>query len=352
MSFYNTANFNDWQSVASITPLSSNDDLQNLGSLGNWDGALDLATGQLLQSDATTSASSPPRFQTNASDKAASLQQYRAEQAKHHINHFSGKISVSTTFHPNAQLGQPGQLPDIILQSVDGVLFHVHYDVLNQISDNGFGNFLQEPSPIAFNQSSQGLNIILHAIYDIPAAKFHHPINLLIDTVDSLTSYGVHPSRLVHRNSSLFQLLYLHAPQHPMELYMLAGAHRLEELAIMVSAHLLSFPLDRLSDEMVDRMGALFLKRLVFLHLDRIKALKAILSQPPPPHGCGDDPQRAWALAAASVANDAMAGMSPQMLVSSMKRSAGDMRCTHCQENTQRSLGIAAMKWANVKATI
>ncbi|KAF8867520.1 hypothetical protein CPB85DRAFT_1371070 [Mucidula mucida] len=93
---------------------------------------------------------------------------------------------------------------------------------------------------------------------------------------------------------------------------MLAAHHGLEDLDVLASAHLLSFRLDRLTDEMAERMGPRYLKRLVFMHLGRMIKLKEILDVPPPAHGggggCTVDPRRAWALAAASLVYDAKPG--------------------------------------------
>jgi hypothetical protein len=47
----------------------------------------------------------------------------------------------------------------------------------------------------------------------------------------------------------------------PLQLYALAAHYDIFDLAVPTSSHLLSFPLSRLSDEMVERMGAIYLKR-------------------------------------------------------------------------------------------
>ena len=96
---------------------------------------------------------------------------------------------------------------------------------------------------------------------------------------------------------------------------MLAAHHQLEDLAVQVSAHLLSFHLYNLTDEMVDRMGARYMKRLMFLHIQRVEAFKAILIVPPPAHeGCRVHEgrvQNKWALAVAGMLNDLSPGQFP-----------------------------------------
>ncbi len=79
----------------------------------------------------------------------------------------------------------------------------------------------------------------------------------------------------------------------------------------------LSYHLPGLTDELVDRIGPRYLKRLFFLHMGRADALKRILLPPPHPHPptlwCDFEEQkrlaRAWALASAYLAWEARPGM-------------------------------------------
>ncbi len=218
--------------------------------------------------------------------------------------------SVSTAFHPGAHL-IPSVPPDIVLKTSDAVLFYVHRSVLTHVSNNAFGTLLSMAGIIPVEDDSNILNIILHALYDIPSASYNPSFETLVCAVDRLPLYGLAPHVLITPDNHLFRLLYSHAPHHPIEAYMLAAHHHLDELAVLVSGHLLSFKLDSLTDEMAVRMGARYLKRLFLLHLNRMQRLKEILIVQPPAHGaagCKADPQRAWALAAASVVNDVRPG--------------------------------------------
>ncbi len=89
---------------------------------------------------------------------------------------------------------------------------------------------------------------------------------------------------------------------------MLAAHHDINALAVLVSGHLLSYNMRRVTEDMAERMGGRYVKRLVFLHLQRMAALKDILCVRPQAHGCGLDSQRAWALAAARVVDEAKPG--------------------------------------------
>ncbi|KAF9029340.1 hypothetical protein BDZ89DRAFT_1159874, partial [Hymenopellis radicata] len=258
--------------------------------------------------------------------------------------------SVSTAFHPDAHL-IPSAPPDIVLKTSDSVLFYVDRSVLDDVSNNAFGTLLTMARIILVEDDSNILNIILHALYDIPSAPYNPSFATLVCAVDRLPLYGLSPYALITSNNHLFRLLYSHAPYHPMEVYMLAAHHDIDELAVLVSGHLLSFKLDALTAEMAERMGGRYLKRLFFLHLDRMRRLKVILIVRPPAHGgtgCESDPQRAWALAVASVVDDAQPDLSPPLLVASMKRYAGEIICGLCRKNYEQTLSAAAARWSHV----
>ncbi|KAF9040183.1 hypothetical protein BDZ89DRAFT_944958, partial [Hymenopellis radicata] len=271
----------------------------------------------------------------------------------------SESLRLSTAFHPAARL-VPSAYSDVVLQSTDGVLFYVHRAILAEASSNGFGSALlhDAAAPVAVNDDSAVLNIILHAIYDLPSAQFSPSFPTLVDAVDRMQPvYGVAPTRFIlpATSSDLFSQLYSHAPLRPIDVYMLAAHHGLEDLAVLASGHLLSFKLETLTDDMTVYMGGMHLKRLVFLHLDRLKRLKEILLVPPPPHEggvCTADPQRAWALAAAELVNDAKPDLSPHLLAASMKGFAGDIPCATCMNNFQRRLAEAAELWSNVPVSV
>ncbi|KAF8878048.1 hypothetical protein CPB85DRAFT_1378493 [Mucidula mucida] len=258
--------------------------------------------------------------------------------------------SVSTAFHPAAHL-IPSVPPDIVLKTSDAVLFYVHRSVLAHVSSNAFGTLLLMAGIITVEDDSNILNIILHALYDIPSAPYNPSFETLMYAVDRLPLYGLAPHALITPDNHLFRLLYSHAPHRPIEVYILAAHHHLDELAVLVSGHLLSFKLENLTDEMAVRMGARYLKRLFMLHLDRMQRLKEILIVQPPAHGgvgCKADSQRAWALAAASVVNDVRPDMSPPLLVASMRRYAGEITCGLCRANFEQTLSAAAAHWAQV----
>jgi hypothetical protein len=156
------------------------------------------------------------------------------------------------------------------------------------------------------------------------------PFATLATAVERLPVYGISPKLVILPANPTYASLLSQAPIFPLELYALAASFDLYDLAVATSSHLLSFPLATLSDEMAERIGPVYLKRLFFLHFGRSDALKRVLLPPPHPHAptawCDFNEQkkltRAWALASAYLAWDARPGMSFNSLVQTQLNSA------------------------------
>jgi len=241
-------------------------------------------------------------------------------------------VSVSTTFFPGAQIHSLP--PDLVLLSSDSVFFYVHTNVLHGASENAFGGLLPPSSKappgqlgpvVMVSESSTILNIILHAIYDMSCSHYSPSFESLAAALSVLTTYGLSIKRYAGASTPLHSLLLAHAPLYPLELYTLAASFDLYDLAVSTSSHLLSFSLASLTDEMADKIGARYLRRLFFLHFGRADALKRLLLPPPHPHAPTNDCDfteqkkltRAWALASAYLAWDARPGMFESKLHSS-----------------------------------
>lgn len=221
-------------------------------------------------------------------------------------------VSVSYTFHPCFTID--GLSPDLVLASTDQVLFYVHHHRILCASENGFGMLLVAPLPftpdaalptVSVPEPADVLNIILHIVYNISAMAFGPTFETISAALDALPRYGIDPKAHASVGQPLYDLILACAPLQPIETYALAGAHDLGAAAASASAHLLSFPLPTLSDALAARMGAVYLKKLFFLHFGRMDALKRVLIKPPATHPetaeCSLSQQkclmRAWAAA-------------------------------------------------------
>ncbi|KAF8198785.1 hypothetical protein K438DRAFT_2115497 [Mycena galopus ATCC 62051] len=263
-------------------------------------------------------------------------------------------VSVSATFSSDAQ--HRPQPPDVVLLSNDSVYFYVHSDLLRDASDNRFHAMLPispsgdggEPPVLNVPEPSPVLNLVLHAIYGMSCAHYSPPFETLVDAVDSMPTYGMNPRAMacisfVLPSTPLFTLLLSYAPLFPLPLYTLAARYDLFDLAVPTSSHLLTFPLWRLTNEEVERIGAVYLKRqadrLFFLHVGRAEALKRILGPPPHPHPltptCDFQSQkrlsRAWGLAAAYLVWEVRPDISINSLKSALRPLAEHLSCELCQ---------------------
>lgn len=175
----------------------------------------------------------------------------------------------------------------------------------------------QYPPIVAVEEISPILNLLLHVLYSISCGKYNVSPDDIAGTMDALTKYGYSLHLYVHPTSELYKLALNLASSNPLEMYMAAASHNLDTLAISVSSHMLPIDLSDLTDEVVEKMGATYLRRLIFLHLGRVQALKRLLAPPPefhrPTASCGYSKQRqlarAWSLATAGLAWEAHPGM-------------------------------------------
>lgn len=274
---------------------------------------------------------------------------------------------VSTTFFPSAQLHA---FPtDLVLLSSDSVFFYVHQHVLLAASDNGF-NSLSPLSPrteqgsmglvVPLPESSAELNIVLHAIYNMSCAHYSPSFESLVSALAVMNTYGISVEKHITRSTPLYNLLLFHAPLYPLELYTLAASYDLYDLAVPASSHLLSFSLASLTDEMVDRIGPRYLRRLFFLHFGRSDALRRLLLPLPHPHPptatCDFTEQkkltRAWALASAYFAWDARPDLSTGTMESALAPLAEEVSCEQCKLVLQERLKTLIVQWSVVKRTI
>lgn len=235
-------------------------------------------------------------------------------------------MSVSTTFYPSANLLSSNA--DLVFVSSDSVFFYVHMSQILRESSNSFKSLVPDPHSLSaedksgvgpivpLSDPSPVLNIVLHTIYNMSFVHYSPANSTLVSAVDALHKYGI--SLRVHLTPStlLYQYLLAQAPSSPFEFYATAGHYDLYELAAAVSPYTLAVPLSDLSDELVDRMGSIYLKRIFFLHLGRVDALKRLLLPPPEGHSPSSDCDyveqkkltRAWALASAYLAWDVRPG--------------------------------------------
>lgn len=188
-------------------------------------------------------------------------------------------ISVSTTFFPGANIDS---IPvDLIVVSSDAVFFYVHTQRLLAASNNNFNGHLpakrdsNEVSDVVISlpQPSAVINILLHTVYNMTCAHYMPSLEDLAAALEAFKIYGLPVKTYLATGTPLATTVLNYAPIRAIDVYTVAAQHDLRDLAIAASPHLLSFQLSSLSDEMAERMGPIYLKKLFFLHLGRNDAV-------------------------------------------------------------------------------
>ncbi|KAF9482932.1 hypothetical protein BDN70DRAFT_874347 [Pholiota conissans] len=273
-------------------------------------------------------------------------------------------VSVSSIFFP----GSHKPPSDTIFRSSDTVLFYVHCNTILKASRQAFEIFLKAPlsepqfrnAVIDIPETSSILNIILNTVYGQSCAKNSPDFDDLEKAVDQMPLYGIPPTKHLLPDTPLFDTLISHAPIYPIRVYALAGKFNAYELAVKTSSHLLSYRLSELTDELAIKMGAIYLRRLMTLHMTLIDTLKTIILQPPPPHPstrtCDFVEQkklsRAWALAASYLAWDSRPDLSIHQMQNTLAALGDYMDCDQCKEVLGVRVKEVVVKWVNVKRTI
>ncbi len=209
-------------------------------------------------------------------------------------------LRISSTFHFNAALDRSPN--DTLVLSKDGVLFALHSQRLLSSSTNHFANLIHSSEDsgapksrtLRVRESSDCLNVVLHTFYGLSCDVYRPTHDCVMSAIPALKVYGMNPlAKCLSRNMPLFKTLMAHAESHAVEIYALAAAESLEDLAVASSAFTLGVDLHLLSNDVIRKIPASYLQRLYNLHITRVEALKDFLDgqlrqHAARPNCCGD----------------------------------------------------------------
>ncbi|EMD36429.1 hypothetical protein CERSUDRAFT_106319 [Gelatoporia subvermispora B] len=276
-------------------------------------------------------------------------------------------FTVSTAFHPESDLST--NPPDLILFSADGVSFYVHSRHIIALSTNSFNLLLplsthhvstNHGATLPLPESADVLNIVLRTVYRMSCSQYLPSIDAVIASVHALCKYGMPLKMLLAPSQPLFFLVLALAPLAPIQFYALAGAYDLDALAAPISSHLIAYQLSSVTEELAAAMGPVYLKRLFFLHLGRIDALRQLLLTPLYPHprlvNCGFVEQkkltRAWALATAYIAWEIRPDLSTRTVESALYPLGDAMSCPDCKASLRSRVKDIIVQWTLVKESV
>ncbi|CAE6454651.1 unnamed protein product [Rhizoctonia solani] len=271
---------------------------------------------------------------------------------------------------------------DVLFLTADQVFFYAHRSILLSCSTNCLGGLLasdsthrtlkkvdvgrpmdnllvsSEPRLVIVNIISDIFNMVLLSLYQFPIQDFVPSSQTLRGTISALTSLGCDPGVIAYPRSELYRLLLKSAAADPLPMYAVATQCSFESLAISVSALTLQTSPDQIIDDLARQMGAVYLRRLFFLHLGRADALRRVILPLPTLHPstanarCSSDAQkgilRAWTLASAYI----IAQNHPGDVHDVVSLLGAHIECTECGRSLQERISRLVHDWSAVKYTI
>ncbi|KAI0048066.1 hypothetical protein FA95DRAFT_1588895 [Auriscalpium vulgare] len=340
----------------------------------DWDSIFQLVETRLTQDETVNSPPTPP-LPARALSPAAPLSLptvHRLSLVKGDPNSLfldidsSGEqqntvVPISTAFFPGANLD--GYPPDLLVLSCDGVLFYVHRGKLLAASDNYFASYVPYESndePVSVPLESEVLNILLHVIYGMPVAHYFPTADAVVAAIKSTRTYGLASDVHLAPRTPLYEVAVSVASSAPIRFYALAAALDAYPLAVAVSPRLLSFPLDSITDDVAAEIGAVYLKRLFFLHLGRMVALKRLLEMPLRAHRplflCDAREHKklatAWSLASAYLVWNSTADVTSAAIEKTIRSLGTHLTCSQCSIILRDRTTDLVLEWSKIKDTI
>lgn len=178
----------------------------------------------------------------------------------------------------------------MILISTDGIHFFVHRKQLLEASDAYWNDLLVSstgviyPSHLRVVEDSPTLNVVLHAIYRLSLMGYSPSLTTLAAAAHALKMYGISLKSNISPGMPLFDELVVKIPSMALEVYTVAAENDLFDLACEASKQLLSLRISSLTNEIVLRLGPMYLCMLCNLLTERSYVLRRLVIQPPKQH--------------------------------------------------------------------
>lgn len=192
----------------------------------------------------------------------------------------------------------------------------------------------------------------------MPCGRYGPSIDVISSTLEALPKYGL---PIPHPGDEIWTVLLKQVEVDPLRVYSLGAAHAVDVVCVQSSEHTLRTPLSNLTEADAMTIGAIYLRRLFFLHFGRLEAFKRIVASPPRTHtqtpACSEVTQRAvqkaWSAALADLLLAEMPHATPvASIVSAFGPIANSTQCLDCKEKIQERIAAVVQGWGNVKRYI
>jgi len=200
-------------------------------------------------------------------------------------------------------------------------------------------------------------NLVLLMIYGMSCERYGPNIETISQALGCLSAYGLLAPA---PNHDIWAVLLREAPSQPLRVYALGAAHAIESLCKLASQYTLAFRLTDVTEADVINMGAIYFRRLTFLHLGREEALRRTIRTPPPGHdindGCSQASQAAVQRGWLATVGEVLTSPDPQNFEAgallSMFAPLAALPCSKCKKAVQGRIAGMMQDWAKVKRTI
>lgn len=201
-------------------------------------------------------------------------------------------------------------------------------------------------------------NIIMHIAYGMECDKYEPDLSTLSQGLGSLWKYGI---PVPGQDAGVWSILLRQSQTQPLWAYATAAQYGMDSICVPASRNTLAVSLSTLGEAEAQLMGAIYLRRLFFLHVGRRTALQRVIIAPPQTHpsshNCSRDMQtsisNAWMIAVGDVITRPLAASTPVATLLEVFRPLEQLTtCDTCKTNIRARLSELAQHWLNIKSTI
>lgn len=144
----------------------------------------------------------------------------------------------------------------------------------------------ESPLTLLAPERSEVLNVLLHCAYDLCCDTYSPSLQCVDASFQAMHKYGLTPlQQFICPGRAIYNTLLNRVPFSPLEVYALAAANDLADLAVVASSYTLHLKLhSAVTPELAHRIGPGYLARLYQLHGLRMATLKKLLDLAIFPH--------------------------------------------------------------------
>ncbi|KAG8991568.1 hypothetical protein FRB94_012427 [Tulasnella sp. JGI-2019a] len=211
---------------------------------------------------------------------------------------------------------------------------------------------------IAVDEHAVVFNIIMHITYEMDCDRYGPDLSTLSHALGALWKYGI---PIPGAQSDVWRILIHHSQSQPLWAYAISAQYGMDFACIPASRNTLAVPLSTLGEAEAQTMGAIYLRRLFFLHVGRRTALQRVIINPPQTHptsnACSTEMQlsisNAWAVTVADVVTRPLAPSTPVATLLEMFRPIEQLTvCRTCKTSIRARISEMVQNWLNIKSTI